>query len=72
MQEPVNSRLVRIGQRDERIALNDRREQDLHVITGDWWIWPLPERGSVEIRVDWPAESVSGAVTVDISSLQYQ
>ena len=66
---PETSGLSRIGQRDERIAFNDRRTQDQHVITGDWWIWPLPETGSIEICVDWPAESISGAVTVDISAL---
>ena len=66
---PDGPRLSRIGQRDEHVALNDRRAQDQHAITGDWWIWPLPETGSIEIMVDWPAESISGSVALDISAL---
>lgn len=68
--QPNEPRLLRIGQRDEHIALNDRRQPDQHVITGDWWIWPLPATGSVEISVDWPAEAVLGSVVVDLGDLQ--
>ena len=67
---PDEPRLLRIGQRDEHISLNDRRLHDQHVITGDWWVWPLPDVGSIEIRVDWPAESVSGSASVDLSKLE--
>lgn len=67
---PEQPRLQRIGQRDERVLLNDRRQHDRHTITGDWWIWPLPETGLIEVRVDWPAESVSGTVQVDTAALQ--
>ena len=68
---PGEPRLLRIGQRDEHISLNDRRLQDRHVITGDWWVWPLPQSGPIEIRVDWPAESVSGSTRIDLSALEH-
>jgi len=64
--QPNEPRLLRIGQRDEHIALNDRRQPDQHVITADWWIWPLPTSGTIELSVDWSAESVSGSVVVDL------
>ena len=67
--QPGEPRLLPLGQRDEFTNLNDRRHHDQHVITGDWWVWPLPAQGLLEIRVDWPAESVSGSVTVDSSVL---
>jgi hypothetical protein len=67
--QPDAPRLLGLGQRDEHIHLNDRRQHDQHVITGDWWVWPQPMPGPVEIRVDWPAEAVSGSATVDIATL---
>ena len=69
-EQPAGPRLLSLGQRDEHINLNDRRQHDQHIITGDWWIWPQPEIGAMEIRVDWPAESVSGSVSLDGSVLQ--
>lgn len=66
--EPGESVLLRIGQRDEHIALNDRRQPDQHIITGDWWIWPLPTEGKIEVTVDWPAEAVSGSAVIDLSA----
>lgn len=65
---PPNARLQRIGQRDEMVSLNDRRQCDRHIITGDWWLWPLPDDGHFEVHVDWPAEAVSGSVTLALSS----
>lgn len=67
--QPGEARLIALGRRDEHINLNDRRQHDQHVITGDWWLWPHPSPGSVEVRVDWPAESVSGSVKFDTSAL---
>jgi hypothetical protein len=66
-EEPSTPRLLRLGQRDEHINLNDRRQHDQHVITGDWWVWPQPTPGPIEIRIDWSAEAVSGAATFDAS-----
>lgn len=67
--QPEAPRLLRIGQRDEHINLNDRRQHDQHVITGDWWVWPQPTPGPIEVRVDWPAEAVAGSVTFDLDVL---
>ncbi len=67
--QPAAPRLLRLGQRDEHINLNDRRQHDQHVITGDWWVWPQPTPGPIEVRVDWPAEAVSGSVTFDLDVL---
>lgn len=69
MEPPAAPRLLRIGQRDEHVNLNDRRQHDQHVITGDWWVWPQPTPGPIEIRIDWPAEAVSGSANFDIASL---
>ncbi|MFT7475105.1 MAG: hypothetical protein ACI81L_002039 [Verrucomicrobiales bacterium] len=69
-EQPEAPRLLSLGQRDEHINLNDRRHEDQHVITGDWWVWPQPEIGAMEIHVDWPAESVSGSVSLDGSVLK--
>lgn len=69
LDQPKAPRLVRLGQRDEHINLNDRRQHDQHVITGDWWLWPQPIPGPIEVRVDWPAEALSGSATFDVSSL---
>ncbi len=65
LETPARPRLVRLGQRDERTTLNDRRRPDQHVITADWWAWPMPTLGSIEVRVDWPAESISGVTSFD-------
>jgi hypothetical protein len=67
---PERPRLIRIGHREERRVLNDRRVQNLTVITTDWWAWPLPAAGPIEIRVDWPAESLSGILTFDATMLR--
>ncbi len=66
---PVDPRLVRLGQRDERTTLNDRRLADQHVVITDWWAWPMPQRGAIELRVAWPAESISGSVSFDAAQL---
>lgn len=71
MHQPAGPRLSRLGQRDEHISLNDRRQHDQHVITGDWWVWPQPTPGPIEVRVDWPAEALSGSVGFDLSTLSH-
>jgi len=67
---PAIPRLLRLGQRDERLALNDRRRHDQHTVTTDWWAWPLPGEGSIEMRIDWPAEAISGVVSFESSALR--
>lgn len=68
-EQPDSPRLLRLGQRDEQINLYDRRQHDQHVITGDWWIWPQPTPGPIEVRIDWPAEAFSGSAPLDMSTL---
>lgn len=68
-EQPSTPRLLRLGQRDEHINLNDRRRNDQHVITGDWWVWPQPAPGPIELRIDWPAEAVSGVARFDASAI---
>lgn len=66
---PSEPRLLRLGQRDERTTLNDRRQADQHVVITDWWAWPLPASGTVELRVAWSAESISGTISFDTAQL---
>ncbi|MGI9606495.1 MAG: Clp protease N-terminal domain-containing protein [Acidimicrobiales bacterium] len=68
---PEGARLVPLGQREQRTVLNDRRRHDQHAVTTDWWVWPLPKSGVVELRVDWPAESVSGIWSFDATGLAH-
>ncbi len=70
LSQPSESRLIRLGQRDEQISLNDRRLSRQHVITSDWWVWPQVEQGAVEIGVHWPAEAVEGSASFDVSALR--
>ena len=67
LSQPSEPRLLRLGQRDEQINLNDRRLVRQHVITSDWWVWPQAELGMIELQIDWPAESVVGTVSFDVS-----
>ncbi len=66
---PVDTRLIRLGQREERTTMNDRRQPDQTIVTVDWWVWPAPAVPYVEIAVDWPAESTSGEIRWDTRSL---
>jgi len=70
MEPPARPRLLSLGQRDEHISLNDRRQPKQHIVTGDWWVWPRPTPGPIQVRVDWPAESVLGAASFDASVLR--
>lgn len=67
LSQPADPRLLRLGQRDEQIDLNDRRLARQHVITSDWWVWPKAELGMVELQIDWPAEAVEGSVNFDVN-----
>lgn len=68
--QPAEPRLLCLGQRDEQISLNDRRLSRQHVITGDWWVWPQSESGTIELQVDWPAEAVQGKASFDAGMLR--
>lgn len=68
--QPSEARLLALGQRDERTTLNDRRLTRQHVITGDWWVWPQSDLGTIELTVDWPAEAVHGTATFDAAMVR--
>jgi hypothetical protein len=38
-------------------------------VLAQWWIWPLPVPGTIEVRVDWPAEVLSGLAAFDARPL---
>ncbi|MGI9603788.1 MAG: hypothetical protein ACR2QE_18030, partial [Acidimicrobiales bacterium] len=63
--EPTRHVMVAVGSRTEQISLNDRRRGDHHVVTADWWCWPLPPPGAMEIRIVWPAEALEGSARID-------
>lgn len=69
LSRPAEPRMLCLGQRDEQIILNDRRLCRQHVITSDWWVWPRCELGMISIDVNWPAESVQGTASFDLSIL---
>ncbi len=66
---PDDSQLMYLGHRAEIVAFNDRRRNEKRTITSDWWAWPLPSGGPVEVRVTWPAESIRGAASFDSGPL---
>ncbi len=67
--DPASAQLTYLGHRSEIVAYNDRRRNERRTITSDWWAWPLPEGGPVEVRVIWPAESIRGAASFDSAPL---
>ncbi len=66
---PEGAQLMYLGHRAEIVVFNDRRRSEKRTITSDWWAWPLPDGGPVEVRVTWPAESVRGAASFDSAPL---
>lgn len=68
-EQPPTPVLVPLSSRTELTKNNDRRRTEHRVITTQWWVWPLPAPGTVEVRVDWPAEVLSGTATFDAGSL---
>ena len=66
---PFGGVLVMLGLRTEITRLNDRRLEPRHHVVSDWWLYPRPAPGTVQLRVDWPAESISGLVAFDARPL---
>jgi hypothetical protein len=62
---PTPGALVRLGTRAVVEDRNDRRRPPRHVETTEWWAWPLPLGEHVHLEVRWPAEAVSGSLTLD-------
>ncbi len=68
-EQPPTPVLVPLSSRTEITRNNDRRRTEHRVITTQWWVWPLPAQGTVEVRVDWPAEVLSGIAAFDARPL---
>ncbi len=66
---PDGPQLTYLGHRAEVVTFNDRRRTEKRTVTADWWVWPLPIEGPVEVRVTWPAESLRGAASFDSNPL---
>ncbi len=62
---PTPGALVRLGTRRTVEDRNDRRRPVRHTETTEWWAWPLPIEGDIELVVRWPAEAVDGSVVID-------
>ena len=62
---PSPGTLVRLGTRRVVEDRNDRRRAVRHTETTEWWAWPLPLGGEIELAVHWPAEAVDGRLGLD-------
>jgi hypothetical protein len=65
MERPSSPVLLPLATRTEITRTNDRRRVEHRVVTTHWWVWPLPVPGTVEVRLAWPAEVLSGLVSFD-------
>jgi hypothetical protein len=65
MERPTGPILLPLATRTEITRTNDRRHVEHRVVTTNWWVWPLPAPGTVEFRLDWPAEVLSGIASFD-------
>lgn len=68
--EPRAGTLVRLGSRSVVDERNDRRRATRRAETSEWWVWPLPERGPIEISLDWPAEALNGVLELDADEIR--
>lgn len=62
---PHPGTLVRLSTRTVVEDRNDRRRAVRHTVTTEWWAWPLPIGGEIELDVHWPAEAVDGRLRLD-------
>jgi hypothetical protein len=62
---PDSRVLVPLEARTEITRPNDRRRVERRVVQTQWWLWSLPSEGTIEVRVVWPAEVLSGLVAFD-------
>ena len=70
--EPTPGALVRLGSRTVVDDRNDRRFAARRAETSEWWVWPLPESGTLELRFEWPAEALSGVIELDADEIRSQ
>jgi hypothetical protein len=57
--------LAMVSSHAEITKITDRRTPERSVVTTTWWLWPLPAAGTVEVRVEWPAEMLWGLASFD-------
>jgi hypothetical protein len=62
---PAGPSLTLLDTRMETYSPNDRRAYEQRRVMARWWVSPLPVPGTIEVRVDWPAEVLSGVVAFD-------
>lgn len=67
---PEHGTLVRLGSRTMVDDRNDRRRPARRAETAEWWVWPLPQSGSVRLCVEWPAEAISGVIDLDAGDIR--
>jgi hypothetical protein len=65
VEKPAKPVLVHLGSRIEATEVNDRRVDDHRMVVSDWWMWPLPVQGDVDVKVSWASESIEGSTTFD-------
>ena len=68
--EPSSGSLVLLGNRTVVDERNDRRRPARRSETSEWWVWPLPADGPLELHLDWPAEAVSGTIELDADEIR--
>ncbi len=67
--EPHEGALVRLGARSVVDERNDRRVAARRAETTDWWVWPLPSDGPLQLVFEWPAEALSGVIDLDAEEI---
>lgn len=65
--EPERPRIVLLRQKREIISFNDRRLAAKELVIADLWAWPSGPDARFQLSVDWPAESLSGSIALDIA-----
>lgn len=70
--QPTPGSLVRLGSRSIIDDRNDRRFPARRSETSEWWAWPLPSVGPLELRFEWPAEALVGVIELDAEEINLQ
>ena len=63
---------MRLGSRSVVDDRNDRRFAARRSETAEWWVWPLPPSGRLELRFEWPAEALSGVIDLSADEINAQ
>lgn len=63
--EPRETTLVHLGSRSVVDSRNDRRRPVRRAESAEWWLWPAPTQGHLDLRIEWPAEALGGGCVLD-------